>query len=283
MTRLGLLACISLFAAQNACAFTLSDFQTPESVIVDVSTGAYYVSNVNGEPLERDGNGYISKINASGSTVIQKFIGGQKENPVLNAPKGLALIGNVLYVTDIDTVKGFDKETGEQVVSMDFSVYEAKFLNDLTADSKAFLYVSDMTANRIYKIDPKTQAVEILKEGPELGNPNGLAINPKTRNLMIVTWASGQVLELASDGTLQIIKESMMALDGIDFDADGNLYVSSFQKGEIYKISDYGRGPLTTFATGLTTPADISCDRKNGVLLIPSFNGNTVSTYPVKK
>jgi hypothetical protein len=84
-------------------------------------------------------------------------------------------------------------------------------------------------------------------------------------------------------GKVTVLKESLMNLDGGDFDNEGNLFVSSFQKGEIYKIPNYGRGELTTFLGGLTTPADISIDRKKNDLLIPSLNGNTVSSVPLKK
>ena len=38
----------------DAHALNLSDFETPESMQVDPKTGAYYISNVNGEPLAKD-------------------------------------------------------------------------------------------------------------------------------------------------------------------------------------------------------------------------------------
>ncbi len=274
---------VALVFSNPAQCFVLKDFQTPESILMDPETGSYYVSNVNGSPFDKDSNGYISKINTSGSIVIQKFIGDQKDGEVLHAPKGLAMIGNTLYVTDIDTLKGFDKDSGKLLFFMDFAPQGAKFLNDLATDPEGYLYMSDMLANRIYRIDPKLGSSEVLVEGPQLGNPNGLMMNPRSKNLMVVTWASGEILEIDHAGNVHVIKESLMSLDGIDSDPSGNLFVSSFQKGEIYKIDNYGRGALMTFASGLQTPADISYDSKNNQLLIPSFEGNTVSTEPIKK
>ncbi len=262
-----------------AYSFTLSDFQTPESFIVDSEDGAYYVSNINGDPSAKDGNGYISKIQSNGNIIIQKFIGGKNGEALLNAPKGLVIVGKKIYVTDIDAVKGFDKNTGKPTEIYDLSKFKAKFLNDIAADDKGFLYVSDTMTNQIFKINTqKEYDVTIFKEGQVLGGPNGLFFNPKTKNLMVVTFMSGQILEIDHAGKTHVLKRGLLKLDGLDYDNQGNLYVSSFEKGEIYKISHMGRGLAETFMSGLTTPADISCDRKNNELLIPSFNGNKVMT-----
>ncbi len=268
-----------LIAAPSAYSFTLSNFETPESFIIDAEDGSYYVSNINGAPDAKDGNGYISKIQSNSNIIIQKFIGGKKDEALLHAPKGLVIVGKVLYVTDLDTVKGFDKETGKPAAIYDLSKLKAKFLNDITIDDKGFLYVSDTFTNQIFKINTqKEHDVTVFKEGKELGGPNGLFFNPKTKNLMVVTLVSGQILEIDRVGKIHVLKRGLLKLDGIDYDNQGNLYISSFEKGEIYRIPHMGRGPLETFMSGLITPADISCDRKNNELLIPSFNGNQVMT-----
>ena len=265
----------------NVYAFTFSNFDTPESVLCDPEDGAYYVSNINGGPADKDGNGYISKITPNGSIVIQKFIV-SKEGAPLNGPKGLAIVEQTLYVADIDAVRAFDKETGKAGVVFDLSKYQVKFLNDLTAAGNT-LYVSDMFGNAIYKIDLETANITLMKQDEELGKPNGLLINPKSKNLIILAWGAGRIMEIDPSGNLHTLKDSLFGLDGIDYDNEGSLFVSSFQKGEIYKIPNYGRGELTTFLNGLTSPADISVDRKKNELLIPSFNSNTVSSVSLKK
>ena len=268
-----------LLLASSAQAFTLSDFESPESVVTDPEDGSYYVSNINGDPFLKDGNGYISKISSNGNTVTQKYIGGTKESLLLDAPKGLTIIGKNIFAADIDTVKVFDKETRKQVKIVDFVGFAPKFLNDMTADREGnMVYVSDMLADCIYRIDVKNDyRVSVFKEGAELGQPNGLAFNPKTKNLMAVGFSSGEILEITMSGKVHILKKGLKGLDGIDYDSDGNLYVSNHEKGEIYQIGRLGRGPLTTYLSNLTTPADISYDRQRGQILIPSMQGNTVS------
>ena len=268
-----------LASAAPAYSFTLSNFDAPESFIVDPEDGAYYISNVNGDPSAKDGNGYISKIQSNGDITIQKFIGGKKDEPFLNAPKGLVLANKIIYAADIDAVKGFYKDTGKPAAVFDLSKFKARFLNDLTVDDKGFLYASDTFTNQIFKINTqKEHEVTVFKEGKELGGPNGLFINPKSKNLVVVTLESGQILEVAHANKIHILKRGLLKLDGADYDNKGNLYVSSFEKGEIYKISHMGRGTLETFISGLMTPADISCDRKKKELLVPLFSGNKVMT-----
>ncbi len=268
-----------LTAVSPAAAFSLSNFEAPKSVIVDPEDGSYYVSNSNGTMNEKDGNGYISKISSSGSIVIQKFMGGRKDELSLNAPKGMAIVGRTLYVTDVDTVKGFDRKTRKPSVVVDLSKFRARFLNDLVADAQGALYVSDTMTNRIFKIDTKDgHKASVYLESQELGSPSGLLFNPKSKNLMAVTWETGRILEIDPSRRVHVLKRGLHTLDGIDFDSAGNLYVSSFEKGEIYLVPNYGRGVLSVYQQGLTSPADIAYDRKKNELLVPSFKGNRVVT-----
>ncbi len=268
----------------NAYSFTLANFDTPESFIIDPEDGSYYVSNVNGDPSAKDGNGYISKIQSGGNITIQKFIGGKKDEAVLNAPKGLAIVGKNIYVTDIDAVKGFDKETGKPTEIYDLSKFKVRFLNDIAADDKGTLYISDTSTDQIFKISTvQNHEVTIFKEGKELGGPNGLFFNPKTKNLMVVGYVSGRILEIDHAGKIHVLKRGLIKPDGLDYDNRGNLYISGFEKGEIYKVSHMGRGLLEVFMSGLVTPADISCDRKGNELLIPSFDGNKVMTFSLNQ
>ena len=284
MKKIIFILALHLLFIPSGHAFNASNFDSPESIIVDPEEGSYYVSNINGDFAAKDGNGYISKIDPTGKTVIQKFIGSKLEESTLNAPKGLMIVGRNLFVTDIDMVRGFDKETGKPTVAVDLSKLGAKFLNDITVDGKGFIYVSDTMANRIYKIDTNRHyETEIFMDSPDLGMPNGLLINPKSKHLIVVTYGSGRILEIDRAKKIHVVKRGLSTLDGVDYDNKGNLYVSSFEKGEIYKISYYGRGTLTTSLSGLTTPADISFDLRKNELLVPSMKGGTVATYSVKE
>lgn len=283
-----ILSLILITAAFCPCAqaqsFTLSHFDTPESMIVDPDDGSYFVSNINGDPSVKDGNGYISKIDPLGKTVIQKFIGTGRTAGMLNAPKGMLIVGRTLFVADIDTVHGFNKETGRPVVAVDFSDFKPKFLNDMASDNRGHIFVSDMLTDRIFKINQqKNYEVTDYTSGAGLGGPNGLLFNPKNGNLMVATFNTGMLLEIDPSGGRHVLKRGLGKLDGIDHDNQLNIYLSSFEKGEIYRITRAGRGALSTLYAGLANPADISVDRRKRDILVPQYGSGQVSRLPIDK
>lgn len=283
MKKISVLFLVFISLSAPLQAFSISNFRTPESFIVDPEDGSYYVSNIAGDPVKKDGNGFISKIAKNGKSVIQHFIG-SNANSALDAPKGLLIVGEDLYVTDIDTIKVFNKKTGKMKKRVDFSPYEANFLNDLAADEQGLIYASDMLKDRIFVMNPaKDYETGIYMESPRLGNPNGLRFNSKTKNLIVVTFGSGEVLEIDRYKNIHVLKHGFQALDGIDFDNANNLYISSFKGGTIYKITNFGRGIMTTVASSLVTPADISLNREKNEILVPSFQDDKVFTIPLLK
>ena len=74
------------------------DFNAPESAYYDAGANAVFVSSINGQILEKDGNGFISRLSPDGKVVNAKWVTG------LNAPKGLRSVGGTLWVSDIDEV-----------------------------------------------------------------------------------------------------------------------------------------------------------------------------------
>jgi len=275
-----------------AQAFELRGMDQPESFIVDPSTGIYYVSNIVGSHKGKDNKAFIAKIDASGKLIDRHFISGGKKGVTLNAPKGLVISGKNLYVTDIDVVRRFDKESGKMLGTIDFSLLGAKFLNDIALGPKGVLFVSDMMGNVIFKIDPgKNNQVSILAKGPDLGKPNGLVYEISQNRLLVAPWESGKILGVDMQGNIMTVFQGsffqgLKHLDGIDLDRDGNIIVSIFKggrifsAGKIYRIKNYST--VEVLRKNLVTPADISIDHKNNQVLVPSVDGNLVFTFPLK-
>ena len=98
-----------------------SAFEAPESI---VSFGDfYYVSNVAGQPAEKNGQGFISKVDKEGNIISKKWAEG------FNAPKGLGIYGSELFVADIDVVVIVDVNTGK--IKQKLPAQGATFLNDV--------------------------------------------------------------------------------------------------------------------------------------------------------
>jgi sugar lactone lactonase YvrE len=270
-----------VFAGNISCGNRDETYKKPESFIVDPETGEYFVSNVNGVPAERDNNGYITRLDKNLKVVNKEFVKNGTDGIDLNAPKGLAIVGDVLYVTDISSVRGYNKRTGKNVADINLKDKGAIFLNDIVADKEGNIFVSDMTANIIYRIETANgNKISELYKGQELDQPNGLIFDPKTGDLLIASWG-GKVLQVGKDGKISpYVAREFVRLDGIDFDNDGNIYVSSFQLGEIYKLTPDKQ--VTTIKKGLKSPADISVDRAKNLLLIPLMGADKIETFDLK-
>lgn len=278
MARLVLLV---LLIPAVSYGFEVRGLRTPESFIVDPATGVYYISNVNGEPKAKDNNGFIARLDPSGKPIDLEFIKAGKNQVELNAPKGLAISGNELFVADIDVVHRFDKNTGLLLGTIDLKLIGAVFLNDVAADPNGNIFVSDTFGNLIFQIDPKKKyQASILAKGPLLENPNGLVYDPVFKRLDVATWGTGRILGVDMNGKVVVLgTKQFKNLDGIDFDRKGNLIVSDFTDGKIYRIKNYST--VEIIKENLLTPADISFDYKNNQILVPSFDGNLAFTHPL--
>ena len=63
-------------AAEPQKLWEASGFKNPESAVFDRAAGAVYVSNVNGDPMKKDGNGFVSKLGPDGKVVTIEWVKG---------------------------------------------------------------------------------------------------------------------------------------------------------------------------------------------------------------
>ena len=195
-------------AAKKEPVVTFKDgLATPESVLYDETNDLYLVSNINGKPLDVDGNGFISKLSPDGKVAALKWIEGGKNKVTLNAPKGMAFVGDLLYVADLDTVRMFERKTGAPAGEV--KVPGATFLNDIAVTADGRVLVSDMGmkaggkgfepsgTDAVYAID-KAKKLTTIAKATELGAPNGLlSVGDKT---WVATFGVGRALRARCEG-----------------------------------------------------------------------------------
>ena len=99
--------------------------KTPESVRYDPDLDVFFVSNINGNPSQHDGNGFIAVVRADSTGVVKMLVEGGKNGVTLDAPKGLAIVGDTLWVADINHVRAFNKRTGAKIADIDLSSQHA--------------------------------------------------------------------------------------------------------------------------------------------------------------
>jgi len=259
-------------------------FQTPESVLYDAATDTYLVSNINGTPFDTDDNGFISRVTPDGKVKDLKWIDGSKPDVKLDAPKGMAISGGVLYVADITFVRKFDAKTGKPLGEI--KIDGATFLNDVSPRKAGGVFVTDSGltpkfepsgTDAIYAID-KAGKVSALAKAKTLGNPNGVV--EANGKVYVVTFGSGAMYAVPAKGDPKPEALPKGKLDGIVALPDGNFLVSSWESKTIYRGKP---GKWEDLKVDIEAPADIGYDTKRKAILVPHFQGNKVSILTFSK
>ncbi|WP_297092357.1 hypothetical protein [uncultured Draconibacterium sp.] len=246
--------------------------RTPESVLLDRQRNILYVSNVNENPWELDGNGFISKMDKDGNIIDLKWIVG------LNAPKGMGISGNSLFIADVNALVEANIETGEIIQKIELD--GKPDLNDITTANDGSVYVSGSGSVTIYKLNDK-QLTPIFtgKEGERF---NGLFWEKE--RMLLLTSNSSIFYEIPwSTMEAKILAENMGHGDGIAPVGDGS-YILSNWKGAINLLTEDGQQVelLNTLSDEINA-ADIDFCVDDQILYVPTFFNNRVVAYKFVK
>ncbi|TIX02276.1 MAG: ATP/GTP-binding protein [Mesorhizobium sp.] len=262
-------------AAQAGELWRATGLEQPESALFDAANNRIIVSNIVGNPGEADGNGYLSVLSVDGKTITQHWTDG------MDAPKGMAVAGGKLYVADIAKVRVVDLASGKLVASI--AVPNAVFLNDMTADQSGKVYVTDMLADAIYRIDGDRP--ELFVKDAALASPNGVFADGN--RLIVASWGKGIKPDFSTaepGGLLSVDIASKVIsplpgarkfadLDGVIAIGD-TIYATAYMTGTLYRYQG-GAAPeaVAHFKPG---SADIGTDGKS-ILYVPLMNEGEVA------
>jgi hypothetical protein len=252
---------------------------TPESALATSLNGkdVIFVSLIDGQGADVDNKGNIALLATDGTIIDADFITG------LNAPKGMARVGNLLYVSDITRIHIID--IAAKKISKTLVVDDAQFLNDVTADAKGRVYISDSRANRVYLLDDGKVSLYL----DNIENANGVLADGDD---LYVTSALRLLKFDAAKKEQVIADEGFLAnLDGLVRQSPTRLIATSWA-GVVYQI-DLANSSSNAADKAVskakvkvlldsrekinTADIDLSADRKT--LYIPNFFANTVTAY----
>jgi hypothetical protein len=270
-----------------ACGGEPPGFDTPESALHDPAADVYLVSNIHGAPTAKDGNGYISRLRPDG-TGERRWIQGGRGGVTLHAPKGMAIVGDVLWVADIDVLRRFDRTSGKPLGEV--ALPGATFANDVTAGPDGAVYCTDTGltpefqasgTDAIWRVAADGTAAPLVR-GPELGQPNGLVAQPN--GLYVVGWASGAFYQVDYAGRRsELVKAPQAQLDGLVRvePEDGPPYwlCTSWAGACVYRFDR--TGGCTPLPHRLEQPADCGLDAARRRLLVPLFGANRLEIVPL--
>ena len=255
----------------------------PESALYDAEADRYLVSNVNGEPLAADGDGFISVLSPSGEVLDLKWIEGGKNGVILDAPKGMTVAAGLLYVADITAVRIFDLKTGAP--RGEIKVSGSTSLSDLATGPDGRVYLTDAGAPTGHFDARGTEAVYVLEGAKaqlvakgKLGRPSGVLWHE--RGLVISPFGANELYRLDEHGKKRdVTKLPAGGLTGLVAHGD-TLYVTSWQSSAVYR-GKLG-GAFEVAVADQRAPGDIAIDTKRGRLLVPRFEEGTVEAFALR-
>ena len=237
-------------------------FKIPESVLYDAERGHLYVSNINGKADAKDNNGFISLMDTTGRIRKLRWVGG------LNAPKGMARIDSLLYVTDIDRIVVINI-TRDKIVKI-VDVEGAVFLNDIEAISPNRFIISDTRLNHLLEFDGNKAYIWL--EDDSLVAPNGLAffnqslfvgtknnllkVNPETKKVKLLIQETGPI-----DGLIPLGMNKFVVSDWA-----GRIMIAELNDKIVLQNTDDQN----------IQAADLGFLPEEKIVLIPTFSDNRV-------
>ena len=245
---------------------TTAELKTPESVLFDEENEIMYVANINGDPSEKDGNGFISILNADGSKKNLEWVKG------LDAPKGMALYDGKLYVSDIDRLVELDVQSGK-IISR-YHAANAVFLNDVAACGNGMILVSDTRTAKIHAL--VNGSLTLWMEGGPLETPNGLftemgKLYIGDKNIYEVDIKTKEIKQIIADAG---------GVDGLEKNNAGEFVFSNWPGRVFVHRNGKNIKLLDTTAEEINT-ADLDFALKLDLVLVPTFFDNKVVAYKI--
>lgn len=246
---------------------TDSVLNVPESVLFSAEEKLLYVSNINGDPQGKDGNGSIGKVGLDGKIISPEWIKG------LDAPKGMGLQNNILYAADIDKVVVID--TRKASVIQRIPIEGSTFLNDVTIDKNGVIYVSDSRGGKVYRIENGKPAVYVN----DINGVNGLLA--KGSDLYIL--ADGKLSKTSDGQKLVTLAEGMdSSTDGIEMVSENEFIVSCWNGIVYYVKADGSKQVLIDTRDKKINTADIGYNPAERIVYVPTFFRKSVQAFRLK-
>lgn len=245
--------------------------RVPESVLYDAAANKLYVANIDGGAWEKDGKGSIAVVSVDGKIEKVEWVSG------LDAPKGMGIYKNNLYVADITRVVVIDVPSGK--VTRKIEIEGVKYLNDVTVSKSGQVYISDSGTGKIYTLN--NDKGELYFESPELTGTNGILATGD--GLYLLDFPNGQNWKLSKEKKLTRFCVTAEKADGVVPVGNGDYLVSSWH-GQIFYVWANGEvKKILDTTTEKISSADIEYDPATKTLYVPTFFSNTVMAYSLEK
>jgi sugar lactone lactonase YvrE len=270
-------------------AVVSSGLASSEAVVFDPARDVYFVSNMNGDPGLKDGNGFITRITAGGVVDSLHFIQGGRSGVTLNSPMGSRIQGDTLWVLDVDVLRGFDARSGAPLTAIDLAPAGAGFLNDLTMGPDGDFYITDTgvrwangnldhtAPDRIYHVD-RNRRVTIALESKALSMPDGIGWDPTAHRLILAPFGGTAVQHWHPGDAAPIdVAPGPGKFDGVEVEPDGGIVVTIWNDSSVSTLE--GTRLVKRIVLSMP-PADASVDVRDGRVGVVSVAKQRFELWP---
>jgi DNA-binding beta-propeller fold protein YncE len=247
---------------------TSAGLKTPESVLYDTATGMIFVSNIDGNPSKKDSTGFISTLSIDGSIINLQWVNG------IDAPKGMGILKNHLFVTNIDEIVEIDIPTA--TILNRIPVEGSLFLNDIAIDAKTDLtFITDTKAGKVFIL--QKGKIYTWLEGDMFKGANGLYV----RDGFLYIGTANSILKTdIATGELMVCAANTGSVDGLYVTSEKK-YIYSDWSGSVFLTTSFMPKPdlLMNTSEQKVNAADFGIIVSKKMILIPTFADNKVVCY----
>jgi hypothetical protein len=238
----------------------------PESVFYNSFDTTLYVSNIVGKFNEKDGIGYISKINLKGEMIQKEWVKG------LNAPKGMCFTKSKLYVTDFDRVLEIEMPSGK--ILKEYKNSLSKDLNDIAIASNGKVYSTDSGSDCLFVVG--RDSLEVFIQRKEVEGMNGIT----SESDVLYIGAGGNLLSIdTKTKSISVLAKNTGYLDGL-LKIGKSTFLTSNWSGTVQMIV-LGKEPEKLLVSKIHA-ADVEYIPSRHLLFVPTFTENTVVAYTLE-
>ena len=280
-----------LFLPVLVCAQTkfelikkISSFKHPENICI-INADKIFIADIGKtfESTARDSDGVVYQCAINNINTKNKF----NKTFKLNAPKGMMVSGNTIFIADVDRIVIANMETGlktEEIAFADTTVS----LNDIFMLDDNTLLVSVTNKHELFAVNLSSKEIIILSNSSVEG-ANGICRNEK--KIYVCGFASkekkkGNVYEydLESNKVSPLVKE-LGHLDGIKL-YNNKLLISDwgadYNHGKIWEIDlETKRLRIVFEDERLKSPSGF--DLLGDTLVIPCLDSGDILVYKLSK
>jgi hypothetical protein len=239
----------------------VANLPSPEAVVIDTAAGLILVAG--SEPTATGSRGVIMRMDMNGTVRDARWIAGGAKSAILRNPRGMAIVGDTLWVADGTVLRAFARRTGAPIVSIPMgSSLGAVSLSDVAVGGDGALYVADPAvtytargvaqpkgSGKIFRVNGRK--AEVALEHARLVRPTSLSWDPITTRLLIASATNDTIMGWrpgsAGPETVAVAPgpwTGVSALGGMVFFALNSARgeVSFFQNGSVRRVVEGARG-----------------------------------------